>query len=182
MGVSYPGFGSLCGSRQRRSIRRLKTAITKRMKEMDIPLTIKYIDPTYMIRSVPANAFDSQYCATLAQNAVHAAMAGYSGVTVGKVHERFVYLPIHAITNQGGRRVDVGGRWFTWTGALRQGWPRGLFPSFPAGGRHSGPKAKTRDAARFAGVHFTRALGPCWAKMGPKWAQHPRTMHYWAIL
>jgi len=90
----------------------LKGAIAKRLKELGITNTIKYIDPTYMIRSTPANAFDSQYCATLAQNAVHGALAGYSGVTVGKVHERFVFLPIHAITGQAGRRVDPQGRWF----------------------------------------------------------------------
>lgn len=90
----------------------LKDTITKRFKQLDMPLTIKYIDPTYMIRSLPANAFDSTYCSTLAQNAVHAAMAGYSGITVGKVSERYVYLPIHAITMQKGRRVNPAGRWF----------------------------------------------------------------------
>jgi len=90
----------------------LKSAITDRFKQLGLPLTIKYIDPTYMIRSVPANAFDSQYCAALAQNAVHGAMAGFSGATVGKVHERYVYLPIHCITQQRGRRVDTQGRWF----------------------------------------------------------------------
>ena len=41
--------------------------------------TIKYIDPSYMIRSVPANAEDSLYCLQLAQNAVHGAMAGFTG-------------------------------------------------------------------------------------------------------
>ena len=78
----------------------LKEQITARFKREGLPLTIKYIDPTYMIRAVPANAFDSKYCSTLAQNAVHGALAGYSGITVGKVNERYVYLPIHAITKQ----------------------------------------------------------------------------------
>ncbi|CAE8600555.1 unnamed protein product [Polarella glacialis] len=90
----------------------LKGAITDRFKSLGLPLTIKYIDPTYMIRAIPANAFDSQYCAILAQHAVHGALAGYSGVTVGKIHERFVYLPIHAITMQKGRRVSTKDRWF----------------------------------------------------------------------
>jgi len=90
----------------------LKDTITARFKELGLPLTIKYIDPTYMIRSLPANAFDSTYCSNLAQNAVHAAFAGYSGVTVGKVSERYVYLPINAITMQKGRRVNPHGRWF----------------------------------------------------------------------
>ncbi|CAE7656161.1 PFK5, partial [Symbiodinium pilosum] len=90
----------------------LKDTITARFKSMNLPLTIKYIDPTYMIRSVPANSFDSTYCSVLGQMAVHGAMAGYSGITVGKIYERYCYLPIHAITNQKGKRVNPNGRWF----------------------------------------------------------------------
>lgn len=90
----------------------LKDTITARFKSLGLPLTIKYIDPTYMIRSVPANSFDSTYCSVLGQMAVHGAMAGYSGITVGKIYERYCYLPIHAITNQKGKRVNPNGRWF----------------------------------------------------------------------
>jgi len=88
----------------------LKDEITRKCKEQGIPVTIKYIDPTYMIRSVPANAFDSKYCASLAQGAVHGAMAGFTGITVGKVDDRYVMLPIHAITDQGPRKVDLKSR------------------------------------------------------------------------
>jgi len=90
----------------------LKDQITLHCKVNSIPVTIKYIDPTYMIRSVPANAKDSEYASMLAQNAVHAAMAGFTGVTCGKVSERFVMLPIHAIVNKGSRKVDLGSRAF----------------------------------------------------------------------
>lgn len=90
----------------------LKGAISKHLKEAGIPFTIKFIDPTYMIRSVPANSYDSVYCSILAQNAVHGAMAGFSGITVGKINGRYVYLPIHAITNQKGKRVDLKGGWY----------------------------------------------------------------------
>jgi len=90
----------------------LKDEITSHFKKRDMPISIKYIDPTYMIRSVPANAYDSLYCATLAQQAVHGAMAGYSGISVGKVDERYVMLPIHAITGKGTRNVDVNGRMY----------------------------------------------------------------------
>jgi len=89
----------------------IKDEILAHCKSLGIPCTIKYIDPTYMIRSVPSNAYDSLYCATLAQQAVHAAMAGYTGITVGKVDERYVMLPIHAVT-KGTRSVDVKGRMF----------------------------------------------------------------------
>eukprot|EP00930_Biecheleria_cincta_P074046 TRINITY_DN6127_c0_g3_i2.p1 TRINITY_DN6127_c0_g3~~TRINITY_DN6127_c0_g3_i2.p1 ORF type:complete len:2608 (+),score=545.13 TRINITY_DN6127_c0_g3_i2:58-7881(+) len=90
----------------------LKDTITARFKSIGRPLSIKYIDPTYMIRSVPANSFDSTYCSTLGQMAVHGAMGGYSGITVGKIYEQYVYLPIHAITQQKGKRVNPNGRWF----------------------------------------------------------------------
>ncbi len=47
-----------------------------------------------MIRSVPANASDAQYCMLLAQNAVHGAMAGFTAFSVGLVNNRLVYIPI----------------------------------------------------------------------------------------
>lgn len=90
----------------------LKDMIAADLKRRGQPVSIKYIDPTYMIRSVPANAFDSVYCSLLAQQAVHGAMSGYTGVTVGKVDERYVMLPVHAITGKGSRKVDVKGRMF----------------------------------------------------------------------
>ncbi|WP_430783338.1 ATP-dependent 6-phosphofructokinase [Actinoplanes sp. G11-F43] len=55
---------------------------------------VKYIDPSYMIRGVPANPYDSVYCIRLAHAAVHAAMAGRTEVVVGRWHRRFVHVPI----------------------------------------------------------------------------------------
>jgi 6-phosphofructokinase 1 len=60
--------------------------------------TIKYIDPSYMIRSVPANASDGIFCDTLARNAVHAAMAGRTDVVVGRWHRVFTHLPLTVAT------------------------------------------------------------------------------------
>lgn len=51
-------------------------------------------DPTYMIRAIPSNASDNIYCTLLAQSAVHGAMAGYTGFTVGPVNSRHAYIPI----------------------------------------------------------------------------------------
>ncbi len=59
-----------------------------------IELNLKYIDPSYSIRSVPANPYDSVYCFRLALNAVHAAMAGRTDCVVGRWHGRFVHIPI----------------------------------------------------------------------------------------
>ncbi|CAM8935722.1 unnamed protein product [Rhodiola kirilowii] len=61
-------------------------------------INLKYIDPTYMIRAVPSIASDNVYCTLLAQSAVHGAMAGYTGFTVGPVNGRHSYIPFQRIT------------------------------------------------------------------------------------
>lgn len=71
----------------------IKTYLTKRGMEH----SIKYIDPSYIIRSIPANANDRVYCGFLGQNAVHAAMAGRTGMVVAKVMDRYVHLPIDLV-------------------------------------------------------------------------------------
>ncbi|XP_057482658.1 ATP-dependent 6-phosphofructokinase 4, chloroplastic isoform X1 [Actinidia eriantha] len=63
-----------------------------------MPINLKYIDPTYMIRAIPSNASDNIYCTLLAQSAVHGAMAGYTGFTVGPVNSRHAYIPIARVT------------------------------------------------------------------------------------
>merc|ERR1739848_203028 len=85
----------------------LKEKIESRFKQVRLPLTIKYIDPTYMIRAVKSNANDSVYCAVLAHLAVHAAMSGYTGVTIGQVSQRFVMLPIQCVTKLKLKRVNL---------------------------------------------------------------------------
>ena len=57
-------------------------------------VTVKYIDPSYMVRSVPADAGDSYLCMLLAHAAAHGAMAGYTGFTVGLVKNKSVMIPI----------------------------------------------------------------------------------------
>ena len=51
------------------------------------------VDPTYMIRAIPANASDNVYCTLLAHSAIHGAMAGYTGFTIGPVNSRHAYIP-----------------------------------------------------------------------------------------
>lgn len=72
----------------------LKKAIAEEYKKQGFPHTIKYIDPSYIIRSAAAIANDSKFCNLLAQNAVHAAMAGKTGVVVGHWNQNFTLLPI----------------------------------------------------------------------------------------
>lgn len=67
-------------------------------KVQKMAINMKYIDPTYMIRAIPSNASDNIYCTLLAQSAVHGAMAGYTGFTVGPVNSRHAYIPISRVT------------------------------------------------------------------------------------
>ena len=90
----------------------IKEALSFFFQKRSIETTIKYIDPSYMIRSVPANASDSLFCMLLAQNAVHGAMAGYTCFTTGIVCNRTVYIPIPAMVKNSPRVLDKVGR--TW--------------------------------------------------------------------
>lgn len=83
----------------------LKERITSFFSQRRTELNLKYIDPSYIVRSVPANAQDSVYCSRLAQAAVHAAMAGMTGMLVGRWHGSFVHLPL-ALVIEGRRKVD----------------------------------------------------------------------------
>lgn len=86
----------------------LKQRITEFFRERRMETSIKYIDPSYIIRSVPASPQDNVYCIRLAQNAVHAAMAGKTGMLVGRWHGTYMHLPLALVTT-GRRRVDPGG-------------------------------------------------------------------------
>ena len=90
----------------------MKTKIVEYFKKHSLEATVKYIDPSYMIRSVPANSSDALYCMLLAQNAVHGAMAGYTGFSVGLVNNRVVYIPIPRLVATSPRIMDPSGR--TW--------------------------------------------------------------------
>jgi 6-phosphofructokinase 1 len=73
----------------------LKTEIKKYFRDhTDMYVNIKYIDPSYLVRAVPANAHDSIYCIQLAQNAVHAGMAGKTGIIIGQWSGQFTHVPI----------------------------------------------------------------------------------------
>jgi 6-phosphofructokinase 1 len=61
-------------------------------------MELKFIDPSYIIRSVPATASDSVYCGFLGQHAVHAAMAGKTGMVVTELKSNMVHLPLELVT------------------------------------------------------------------------------------
>jgi 6-phosphofructokinase 1 len=83
----------------------LRDACKREFRDADV----KYIDPSYIIRSIPTSSNDRIYCKILAHNAVHGAFAGFTGVTVGLVNTHYCYLPIPVII-QAPRRIDPRGR------------------------------------------------------------------------
>ena len=86
----------------------LKQSIENHFRARGIELNLKYIDPSYMIRSVPATAQDSIFCGFLGQHAVHAGMAGKTNMVVGTWNEQFVYIPM-AMVVSGRKQVDLKG-------------------------------------------------------------------------
>ena len=87
----------------------LRDKINALFRERKMELNLKYIDPSYTVRSVPANAQDNFYCQQLAQHAVHAAMAGKTGMIIGRWHTSYVHLPISFVSRHGRRMVDPTG-------------------------------------------------------------------------
>ncbi len=78
----------------------LRDNIKKSLKIDGIDPNIKYIDPSYIIRSVPANPSDSVYCIQLAQNAVHAALAGKTGMVVARWNGQFTNVPVEMVVSK----------------------------------------------------------------------------------
>jgi 6-phosphofructokinase 1 len=84
----------------------LRDRITEHFQRRGAEITLKYIDPSYQIRSVAASPSDSVFCWNMARNAVHAAMAGNTELLIGRWHGRFVHVPLPLATRFR-KRVDV---------------------------------------------------------------------------
>jgi 6-phosphofructokinase 1 len=90
---------------------RLRDAIARHFAAIGAPVTVKYIDPSYMIRSVPANASDSIFCDSLARHAVHAGMAGKTDLVIGRLHRIFTHVPLLIATGERKRINPDGDIW-----------------------------------------------------------------------
>lgn len=75
----------------------IRSRIIKYFEERNVEINLKYIDPSYAIRSAPADADDSIYCERLGNAAAHAAMAGKTKLIIGLVNNEFVHLPINTV-------------------------------------------------------------------------------------
>ncbi len=84
----------------------LSNRIKEYLTSKNMEVNLKYIDPSYMIRSMPANYNDRIYCGFLGQNAVHAGMAGKTAMLVSRWHSHYVHVPIKATVGKS-KEVDL---------------------------------------------------------------------------
>lgn len=91
----------------------LKEKIASYFQEKNIDVSLKYIDPSYMIRSLPANANDSVFCGFLGRDAVHAGMAGKTKLIVGHWNNHFVHVPMEASAGKRKQINPTGKLWST---------------------------------------------------------------------
>ncbi len=98
----------------------LKRRIIDYFERKGTPVTLKYLDPSYYIRSVPANTPDRILADLMGRHAVHAAMAGKTGLLIGYMHNQFVHVPICTAVREK-KRLDVhGDTWESVLGVTRQ--------------------------------------------------------------
>ncbi len=83
----------------------LKDRIVGHFDEIGMEINLKYIDPSYIIRSAVAAPTDSLYCSRLGNNAAHAAMAGKTRIVISQVNNVFVHIPI-SMTVRERNRID----------------------------------------------------------------------------
>lgn len=91
----------------------LKKRITAYLTTVGLAPTMRYIDPSYAIRSIAANAYDSVYCLRLAHAAVHAAMAGRTEAAVARWRRRFVHVPLPLMTSRRNQIDPNGDMWMS---------------------------------------------------------------------
>jgi 6-phosphofructokinase 1 len=89
----------------------LRDRIAGHFRTKGIDATVKYIDPSYMVRSSPAIPTDSAYCERLGNNAAHAAMAGRTKTLIGMVHGQYVHIPVKAAVSRRSYVDPEGALW-----------------------------------------------------------------------
>jgi 6-phosphofructokinase 1 len=90
----------------------LKEKITERFQNQ-YRFSLKYIDPSYIIRSQTACSNDSIFCGYLAQSAAHAGMTGRTGMAVGRSHRKFTHIPLSLIVSKTKKVDPEGGLWLS---------------------------------------------------------------------
>jgi 6-phosphofructokinase 1 len=93
----------------------LRDEIKSYFKKVEMEINLKYIDPSYTIRSQPANPHDAALCLLFGQNAVHAGMAGRTGMVVGFWNHQFTHVPIPLAVST---RKKIDPRGWLWNSVL----------------------------------------------------------------
>lgn len=93
----------------------LRGRIDAYLKAEGVPFVMRYFDPSYLVRSVPAIAEDAILCDFYARNAVHAAMAGKTGLVIGQQHDIFTHVPVELLTSRK-KQLDLNSP--AWLGVL----------------------------------------------------------------
>jgi 6-phosphofructokinase 1 len=102
----------------------LRDAIRDHFKRIGTEISLKYIDPSYIIRSVPANPHDSAFCLLLGHSAVHAGMSGRTNMVVSFWNHQFTHVPIPLAVAER-KKIDPEGA--LWTSVLAStGQPRDM--------------------------------------------------------
>jgi 6-phosphofructokinase 1 len=89
----------------------LRERIEGYFQAQKVPAVLRYFDPSYIIRSRPADSEDAILCDHFARNAVHAAMAGKTGLVIGQIHDLFIHVPIEMLAQQKKHLDPNGGAW-----------------------------------------------------------------------
>ena len=84
----------------------IKKEIIKKSEELGIEVNLKYMDPTYVVRAVPANEYDCNLCAKLAESAVHCAFAGFTNFSVGMINNKPCMIPLDKMCGKSERKVE----------------------------------------------------------------------------
>jgi 6-phosphofructokinase 1 len=111
----------------------LRERIEAHFRSGRIALTLKYIDPSYIIRSVPASTEDAVLCDQYGRLAVHAAMAGTTDAVVCFCRGMFALVPSTLVTSSK-RHMTLDS--VLWRGVLAStGQPASMSGQRPAGNR-----------------------------------------------
>lgn len=89
----------------------LRDRVEAYFRAEQIPVVLRYLDPSYIIRSRPADAEDAMLCDQMARNAVHAAMAGKTGLVIGFLHDEFLHVPIELLARRKKRLDPASSAW-----------------------------------------------------------------------
>ncbi|MGA7394946.1 MAG: hypothetical protein WBW78_19985 [Terrimicrobiaceae bacterium] len=89
----------------------LREGIETYFAAQEIPVVVRYFDPSYQVRSRPANCEDAVLCDVVARHAAHTAMAGKTGLVIGFLHDRLIHVPIEFLAAHT-KRLDPASGWW----------------------------------------------------------------------